>query len=542
MEKKSKILNLSSNKSKNINNKKRSQFDLLLIKEKEKNFSNNTKTLNIGDNHTENKSHNSYKNININNKENEYFNMLKLKLMDDNTTARIHIDNKGSFIKKNNINEDIYLLNNNNDYNFKKNNKKLSAKNIAFVALPKKQSKLIFMDRNKNFGLIKDNKLNLKKKIESNDIREVFIGKINQNYIKTNNNRNRNLNNISSQKKLKKIMSVDTNHKQNSLQIKNSDEYYSSMNLKKNNNLANKINYNNKTIKEYINKSTDEIINLKNDKNQAIINYNIKNNINHTNIVNKNISDIITKINNLNNDIKIKLLTNKEKSYLILCQSKLLNLKERIIFSKATKKISSLIPIEDIIKSNKLFIKDKIKEMEEKINYYNTIIDAHFTPSKTAIISLNIIKKEDEDNFKNLFISNKIDEKEKDYYYKYIEILYILLDDNINKKNSEKIDINYLYNKLKEKEYNSCKDFLYEIFVLQQSEKNYSQQKMDKFCQEFGKLPDFIKHNETIKNNRFISFSYFLLNEIYIFWNKLKEFLNLKNQTKYYIECLKRKI
>ena len=65
---------------------------------------------------------------------------------------------------------------------------------------------------------------------------------------------------------------------------------------------------------------------------------------------------------------------------------------------------------------------------------------------------------------------------------------------------------------------------------------------MDKFCQEFGKLPDFIKHNETIKNNRFISFSYFLLNEIYIFWNKLKEFLNLKNQTKYYLECLKRKI
>jgi hypothetical protein len=342
---------------------------------------------------------------------------------------------------------------------------------------------------------------------------------------------------------MKKIMSVETNHKQNSLQIKNSDEYYSSMNLDKNSNLTNKINYNNNnTIKEYINKSTDEIIDLKKDKNQTIINYNIKNNINHTNIINKNISDIITKINNLNNGLKIKSLTNKEKSYLILSQSKLLNLKERIIFSKATKKISSLIPIEDIIKSNKLFIKDKIKELEEKIVYYNTIIDAHFTPSKTAIISLNIIKKEDEDNFKNMLISNKIDEKEKDYYYKYIEILYILLDDNINKKNSEKIDINYFYNKLKEKEYNSCKDFLYEIFVLQQSEKNYSQQKMDKFCQEFGKLPDFIKHNETIKNNRFISFSYFLLNEIYIFWNKLKEFLNLKNQTKYYIECLKRKI
>ena len=51
--------------------------------------------------------------------------MLKVKLMDDNTTSRININNKGSFIKKNNIKEDIYLLNNNNDYNFKKYNKKL---------------------------------------------------------------------------------------------------------------------------------------------------------------------------------------------------------------------------------------------------------------------------------------------------------------------------------------------------------------------------------------------------------------------------------
>ena len=47
-------------------------------------------------------------------------------------------------------------------------------------------------------------------------------------------------------------------------------------------------------------------------------------------------------------------------------------------------------------------VKDKIKEMEEKIDYYNTIIDTHFIPWKAAIISLNIIKKEDEDNFKKI--------------------------------------------------------------------------------------------------------------------------------------------
>ena len=180
--------------------------------------------------------------------------------------------------------------------------------------------------------------------------------------------------------------------------------------------------------------------------------------------------------------------------------------------------------------------------MEKKIEKYNIIIETHFTPSKTAIISLNIIKKEDEDNFKNFLLNNNIDEKEKEYYYKYVEILYILLEDNINEKNFGKIDINMLYNKLKIKKFNNCKDFLYEIFILQKSEKTYNEQKMDKFCEEFGKLPDFIKHQENIKKNRFISFSFFLMNEIYIYWNKLKEFLNLKNQTQYYIEYLKQKL
>ena len=516
-EKKSKLFSLSSNKNNNYNNIKKSQFDLLLNKEREKIFFNNNKTLNIEDNNTENRSNNSVKNIK--NKDIDYSNMLKLKLVEDNTTSRIS----------------------NNEYNFKKYNKQLSANNMALIGLPKKHAKLVFMDRNKNIGLIKDKKFNLKKRIESNDIREIFIRKINQNYIKTNHNRIRNLNNINAQKNVKKIMSVETNHKQNSQQIKNIHENYSSMNLEQNRNLINKRKDKN-IIKEYISKSTDEINNLNNNKNKIKINGNLKGNNNHKNAIDKDISDIITKINNINNDIKLKSLTNKENSCLVLSQSKILNLRERIIFSRASKKVSSLISIKDILKSNKLFIKDKIKELEGKIDNYNVIIRTHFTPSKTAIISLNIIKKEDEDNFKNFLKNNDIVEKEKDYYYKYIEILYILLDDNTNENNSEKININVLYNKLKEKKYNSCKDFLYEIFILQQSDKNYNEQKMDKFSKEFGKLPDFIKHNENIKNNRFICFSYFLLNEIYIYWNKIKQFLSLKNKTQYYIDCLKKKI
>ena len=314
------------------------------------------------------------------------------------------------------------------------------------------------------------------------------------------------------------------------------------MHIEHNRNLTNRLNDNN-TIKEYINKSTDEIKSRNKDVNNIKINSKtLINKIDYKKGINKNISDIINKINNIDKDIKLKSLTNKENAYLLLSQSNILNLRERIIFSKATKKISSIISIKDILKSNKLFIKEKIKELEKKIEKYNIIIETHFTPSKTAIISLNIIKKEDEDNFKNFLLNNNIDEKEKEYYYKYVEILYILLEDNINEKNFGKIDINMLYNKLKIKKFNNCKDFLYEIFILQKSEKTYNEQKMDKFCEEFGKLPDFIKHQENIKKNRFISFSFFLMNEIYIYWNKLKEFLNLKNQTQYYIEYLKQKL
>ena len=65
---------------------------------------------------------------------------------------------------------------------------------------------------------------------------------------------------------------------------------------------------------------------------------------------------------------------------------------------------------------------------------------------------------------------------------------------------------------------------------------------MNKFSEIFCELPDFIKNQGEIKNNRFISFSYFLLNEMYIYWNKLKEIISLKDKAQNYIECLKNKI
>ena len=538
-DKKTRHFNISSSQ-KSINNNKKNQFELLLIKEREKNNIIINKTIDAEDNIRESKFHNSNYNNIINNKDIEYKNRMKLKNIDDNTTTRLNINNKGILIKNNALNDEMNF-NNYNDINYIKFN----PKNKSLINIPKKQSKLVFFEQNKNFclnnnNIIKEKKLNFKNKNES---REIIINKI-PSYIKTNNNIKK-INNINIFNNKKKVSSVEMKHKKRSPKNKNIEN---NKNEEFKRYLTNKSNINgndNDSIKYYINKSTDELRNINYNINIDKVNLNLlkNNNTNNKSEINKNISKIITNINNINNEIKIKSLSNKEKAYLSLSQSKILHLRERIIFSRATKKIRDLISIKDILKSNEIIIKDKIKELEEKIVTYNKIIETHFIPSKTAIISLNLIKKEDENNFKNFLINNNIKEKEKNYYNIYIEILYAILEDDFNVNNIEKIDINSLYNKLNKNGFQSCKDFLYDIFILQHSEKKiYNEIKMDKFSELFGKLPDLIKYKGDIKNNRFISFSYFLLNEIYIYWNKLKEFLNLKRQTQNYIERLKNKV
>ena len=153
---------------------------------------------------------------------------------------------------------------------------------------------------------------------------------------------------------------------------------------------------------------------------------------------------------------------------------------------------------------------------------------------------MNLIKKEDEENFKN-YLNNNITEIETDYYYKYIELLYILIEDNLKEQFLNKINVNILYDILNKKGFKTCKDFLYEIFITQKSEKIFDEQRMNKYNKLFDKLPDFIKNQGDMKNDKFIKFTYFLMQEIYNYWNKLKESLNLKNKTQSYIEHLKYK-
>lgn len=228
-----------------------------------------------------------------------------------------------------------------------------------------------------------------------------------------------------------------------------------------------------------------------------------------------------------------------------MSQSKVLRLCERIIFSRTTPKIRSLISINDILKSNQKFIKDKIKELEQKVIKYNKMIEMPFSPTKIAIISLNLILKDDEDEFKNSIKNDNdsFDDNDKEYYMTYVQLLIILFNDEFHYKNEENIDINNIYEKLEEKGFLSFKDYLYELFIVKQFKKeSFNEKRIDKYIELFDELPDLIKYEGDIKNNRFISFSYFILFELNNYLKKIKEIIQLKNKMLHYIDGLRKKI
>jgi hypothetical protein len=494
-------------------------------------------------------------------------------------------------MKRGGFNEDI-----NNMYNYNYNNK-LAARNLGFIGVSKKQNKLIF-DQNKNLGLFsnynmnkeKEKKINYKNKNKLFDIKET--------------SGNKNHSNVKSCGKNKNSSSAEPKNIQVSRSQKNiNDDNNTYLNYTRNltnNNMRNKNGYN--SIKENKNKSTDELpylnnnnsnnmnlnksnlnktlkdnyinININNDsinqKNNSTLDNNIKKNSNSQkeivnqkkitfskdkNIFNKLDESKSTKTNNtninINNDtkntfdeLKLKSLTSREKAYYTLSQSMILGLRDRIFFSRMTEKLRSMTSVKEIQKANDSYIKNKIKELEQKILDYNTAINTPFTPSKIAMISINLIMENDEDDFIN-FIKNKehIEQKEKNYYDIYVGLLFVLLRENYDENNKEENNITSLCDKLDKKGFENFKDYLYEIFISQKNGRQiYNESRINKFNELFEKLPDMIKYQGEIKNCKFISFSYFLIHELYIYWNKIKEFHDVKNKTQTYIKYLKSKI
>ena len=421
-----------------------------------------------------------------------------------------------------------------NEFGLKKGNQKIPNKKVAFIGMSEKRSKLLFYE-NKN-GLKLNNNININdKKLNLKPLAEIK---------EKNNRRKRNQINQISLMNNKNFSSVELRPNNNSLTQNDVVMNDNNILLHIQKNLGeNKINKND--LKESRNKSTNGLLNNEiNNNNQTNLKSNEKITIKIKSQIKKPTEVMNINQANQNSDSKVVLknLTSKEKAYVILTQSNILQLSERILFSRASSNLRSLIPINDIMNSNTIFLKEKIKQTQLDLINYNKKLENPFAPSKTADISLNIIKKEDEDLFK-YFLTNyqNIDETEQKYYHTYICLLYILLGEDINGIKVENINSNLLFDRLNKKGYEYFKDYLYLNFIKQKSKILNDDNRMNIFEELYRILPDLIHHSGVIKSNKFICFSYFLIKEIHEYRNDLKKIVDIINKTKEQIDFLKSK-
>ena len=483
----------------------------------------------VDDKNSEYKFYNNNENISY---QNELENF-KNKKYNDNTSQRLNNNNDKSAIlnqKKYEVNGDRNLTNFYNELANKKGIQKLNSKKISFLGMSEKRSKLLFCDNKIGIKYINSNSID--KKANFKHLAE----------IKEKNARKRNKMNLLNNKNLSSLGIRQNNNDiftQNDINIHDNNII---LHIKKNM-IDNKINYND--FKESRNKSTNILDNYENNNNiQDNSKQNEKSLIKIHAYSKKEKNNDINKIMNNNLDLKekFKKLTTKEKACAILSQSKILQLSERVIFSRATEKVKKLIPIKDLMMQNELFLKEKINQIKLNLIMYNKKIEAPFIPSKTADISLNIIKKEDEDAFKEVIDnSQNLNENEKKYYHTYICLLYILLGEEMEGINFENINIKILIEKLNKKGYEYMKDYLYLNFIKQHSRVNNEEKRMKIFEEFYSILLEQAEQSEIIKRYKFVIFSYFLIKEIYEYRNNLRKLIDIKNKTKAYFDVLKNK-
>jgi hypothetical protein len=482
----------------------------------------------VDDKNSEYKFYNNNENISY---QNELENF-KNKKYNDNTSQRLNNNNDKSAIlnqKKYEVNGDRNLTNFYNELANKKDIQKLNSKKISFLGMSEKRAKLLFCDNKIGIKYINSNSID--KKANFKHLAE----------IKEKNARRRNKMNLLNNKNLSSLGIRQNNNDiftQNDINIHDNNII---LHIKKNM-IDNKINYND--LKESRNKSTNILDNYENNNIQDNSKQNEKSLIKIHAYSKKENNNTINKIINNNLDLKeiFKKLTSKEKACAILSQSKILQLSERVIFSRATENVRKLIPIKDLMMQNELFLKEKINQIKLNLIMYNKKIESPFIHSKTADISLNIIKKEDEDSFKEVIDnSQNLNENEKKYYHTYICLLYILLGEQMEGINFENINAKILIEKLNKKGYEYMKDYLYLNFIKQHSTLLNEEKRMKIFEEFYSILIEQSEQSEIIKRFKFVIFSYFLIKEIYQYRNNLSKLIDIKNKTKAYFDVLKNK-
>lgn len=230
-------------------------------------------------------------------------------------------------------------------------------------------------------------------------------------------------------------------------------------------------------------------------------------------------------------------LSEREKSFYVLAKSPILRLSERLFFGRSTPGIRDILTIPDLLNINERYLNNKKKELEGKLQECNRKIGSAFTASKTAEILFNFILEKDEDEFKQLF---QYSENDKNYYYTYIKIIYLLFDFEYDKIELKQLN-SKLYALMLKKGFNSIKDYLYHIYIKKKENINIVY-KIDKINEVLRTAPDLIKNKSRYRFCRFILFTSFLIGEIIDYGNDIKNTVNLNLKTKNFIDIINKKI
>jgi len=230
---------------------------------------------------------------------------------------------------------------------------------------------------------------------------------------------------------------------------------------------------------------------------------------------------------------QIKNLSYRENAYLILSYSNTLRLRERLIFSRSTINLRKNISKKQVLETNKIYLNEKLKELENNLNICNEKIKAKFAASKTAEMIFNFITSNIENDFKLNTPQLLSDKNEKNQYYNYIKLLYILLDESYDNISDEDL-INQLYQKINNKGFNNIKDYLYFIYIKNLKE-NKVVENADIIQKLIKEIPDFINYQKSIKYSKFISYCCYLIKEIV---NFIEEKINSVILKKNYINLI----
>lgn len=257
------------------------------------------------------------------------------------------------------------------------------------------------------------------------------------------------------------------------------------------------------------------------------------------NVINS-LSEIKDKRNKIINIFKKnKKVTSKEEAYYILATSPLLRLTEQIIFSRATNNVKKVLSIDTILGNHKVFMRNKKNELMNEISLCEKRIKIPFTASKIADITLNFITSSDEEEFKELDMYETNNDIITTYNI-FIKILYILFDLEYDNKSDGKKMKKYLFDKVKEKGFAQIRDYLYHIYIAKKERINIAA-KIDKINKLMEKSPILQNFHESMKICRFTGFTIYLIQEIIVFGNNIKDTFELKYKAKNLLDIVKEK-